>query len=340
MGKNKHSKDRIYITATEWATEYGGKKRETNSGNQTRPLPFDHCALSLAPFHTPVMLPNDTGVVFDFENIVPYLQKHKCDPVTGREMSTKDIIRLHMSKNADGQWECPVTNKVFTASSHIVAIRTSGNVYSYDAVLELNIKAKSMLDLIDNTPFTKADIMTIQNPTDTEATRRRDISSFTHLQQVRADAAVVRKAEGGVRHTTSSQAAMAAIQAQQQADLESGIKKKTTEEIIRGGAGAEGGVDVRRFLDLSPTIEDVNPGQVNTDGKAGGSFTSTAVNMHTSNATRLATPEEIRQARWRIMRRLAKKSYVQLQTTHGNLNIEVFTDMAMCTAWNFLTLCK
>ena len=58
------------------------------------------------------------------------------------------------------------------------------SVYSYDAVLELNIKAKSMLDLIDNTPFTKADIMTIQNPTDTEATRRRDISSFTHLQQV------------------------------------------------------------------------------------------------------------------------------------------------------------
>ncbi|RYH15287.1 hypothetical protein EON65_31970 [archaeon] len=37
---------------------------------------------------------------------------------------------------------------------------------------------------------------------------------------------------------------------------------------------------------------------------------------------------------------LAKKSYVQLQTTHGNLNIEVYTDMAMCTAWNFLMLCK
>lgn len=104
MGKNKHSKDRMFITATEWAVKYGGKKHGSRGG-QSRPLPFDHCALSLAPFHTPVLLPNDTGVVFDLENIVPYLQKHHCDPVSGREMSSKDIIRLHMSKNADGQWE-------------------------------------------------------------------------------------------------------------------------------------------------------------------------------------------------------------------------------------------
>lgn len=107
MGKkNKHSKDRLYITATEWATEYGGKKNNTNGNQgQGRPLPFDHCALSLAPFHTPVLLPNNTGVVFDFENIVPYLQRHQRDPVTGRVMTTKDLIRLHMAKNAQGEWE-------------------------------------------------------------------------------------------------------------------------------------------------------------------------------------------------------------------------------------------
>lgn len=104
MGKNKHSKDRLFITATEWATEYGGKKQANRSG-QSRPLPFDHCALSLAPFHTPCLLPNGTGVVFDFENIVPYLQKHNRDPVSGKEMTTRDIIRLHMSKNSDDEWE-------------------------------------------------------------------------------------------------------------------------------------------------------------------------------------------------------------------------------------------
>lgn len=42
----------MFITATEWRNEYGGKK--TASGTTYTPLPFTHCALSLSPFHTPV----------------------------------------------------------------------------------------------------------------------------------------------------------------------------------------------------------------------------------------------------------------------------------------------
>lgn len=103
MGKNQHSKDRLFITATEWATQYGGKKRK--GGSEIRPLPFDHCALSLSPYSVPVMLANNTGVVFDFENIVPYLQKHHCDPVTGDAMTARDVIRLNMDKNAEGEWQ-------------------------------------------------------------------------------------------------------------------------------------------------------------------------------------------------------------------------------------------
>lgn len=57
MGKNRHSKDRLFITATEWAIEYGGKKnRDRNAGDLARPLPFDHCALSLAPYSIPAVL--------------------------------------------------------------------------------------------------------------------------------------------------------------------------------------------------------------------------------------------------------------------------------------------
>jgi peptidyl-prolyl cis-trans isomerase-like 2 len=104
MGKNQHSKDRLFITATEWSTQYGGKKRKA-TGSEIRPLPFDHCALSLSPFAVPVMLSNNTGVVFEFENIVPYLRKHHCDPVTGDAMTAKDIIRLNMTKNSDDEWE-------------------------------------------------------------------------------------------------------------------------------------------------------------------------------------------------------------------------------------------
>jgi len=93
----------MYITATEWSQEYGGKKTVREAAS--RPLPFDHCALGLTPFHTPVLLGTKSGVIFDFEAIVPYVQEHKADPVSGDAASTKDIIRLNMTKNTAGEWE-------------------------------------------------------------------------------------------------------------------------------------------------------------------------------------------------------------------------------------------
>jgi peptidyl-prolyl cis-trans isomerase-like protein 2 len=34
------------------------------------------------------------------------------NPVTSQPMKFKDLVRLNMSKNADGKWHCPVTFKV------------------------------------------------------------------------------------------------------------------------------------------------------------------------------------------------------------------------------------
>ena len=45
MGKNQHSKDRMFITATEHAGLYGGYKKKKTVG-LTGALPFDCCALS------------------------------------------------------------------------------------------------------------------------------------------------------------------------------------------------------------------------------------------------------------------------------------------------------
>lgn len=57
MGKNKHSKDRMFLTATEWKMDYGGKKQVAGKNNQYHILPFDHCALSLTPFVNPCCTP-------------------------------------------------------------------------------------------------------------------------------------------------------------------------------------------------------------------------------------------------------------------------------------------
>ena len=51
----------------------------------------------------------------------------------------------------------------------MVAIKTSGNVYAYEAVQELNIKPKFMKDLLTDQPFTRKDIIHIQDPMNLEA---------------------------------------------------------------------------------------------------------------------------------------------------------------------------
>ena len=50
-----------------------------------------------------------------------------------------------------------------------MAIKTSGNVYAYEAVQELNIKPKFMKDLMTDQPFTRKDIIHIQDPMNLEA---------------------------------------------------------------------------------------------------------------------------------------------------------------------------
>ena len=54
--------------------------------------------------------------------------------------------------------------QVFNTSTHIAAIKTTGNVFCYEAIEELNIKAKNYKDLISDEPFTRSDIIVIQGP--------------------------------------------------------------------------------------------------------------------------------------------------------------------------------
>lgn len=41
-------------------------------------------------------------MLFDLVNLVPFVRKHKVNPVSGEVMTPSDIIRLNMAKNADG----------------------------------------------------------------------------------------------------------------------------------------------------------------------------------------------------------------------------------------------
>ena len=52
MGKKSQTKDRGYITAAEWQTEWGGHKDK--SKRPFRSLPFNCCAITFTPFQDPV----------------------------------------------------------------------------------------------------------------------------------------------------------------------------------------------------------------------------------------------------------------------------------------------
>jgi peptidyl-prolyl cis-trans isomerase-like protein 2 len=161
MGKKQHSKDRMFITKTEWATEWGGAKSKENR-TPFKSLPYYCCALTFLPFEDPVCTID--GSVFEITTIVPYIRKFGKHPVTGAPLKGEDLIPLIFHKNSEGEYHCPVLNKVFTEFTHIVAVKTTGNVFCYEAIKELNIKTKNWKELLTEEPFTRADLITIQNP--------------------------------------------------------------------------------------------------------------------------------------------------------------------------------
>eukprot|EP00210_Caulerpa_lentillifera_P006358 g6073.t1 len=176
MGKKQHSKDRLYITNKEWKEEWGG-----NRGRGLIPfskLPFYCCAITFTPFEDPVCSPD--GVIFDIVNAVPFIKKYRKNPVTGESLELRDLTQLHFHKNNQGEYHCPVLNKVFTEHTHIVGIKTTGHVYCYEAVEELNIKPKNWKDLLTEQSFTKTDIIHLQDPL---TNRNRLLEDFEHVSK-------------------------------------------------------------------------------------------------------------------------------------------------------------
>jgi hypothetical protein len=62
--------------------------------------------------------------------------------------------------------------------------------------------------------------------------------------------------------------------------------------------------DVSELLALQAHTDDVNPGQVSTAGQSGSALTSSWAACVTANDVRLATAEELRQARFRKLRQV------------------------------------
>ncbi|XP_034646952.1 RING-type E3 ubiquitin-protein ligase PPIL2 [Trachemys scripta elegans] len=312
MGKRQHQKDKMYITCAEYTHFYGGKKSDIPQANFRR-LSFDHCSLSLQPFEYPVCTPD--GTVFDLLSIVPWIKKYGTNPITGEKLDAKSLVKLNFAKNSEGKYHCPVLFTVFTNNSHIVAIKTTGNVFAYEAVEQLNIKTKSYKDLLTDEPFTRQDILTLQDPTNLD---KFNVSDFFHV-----------KNNLKVTDPDEEKAKLDPSYYLKNTNLET---RETLLELYKEFKGD----DILAATMKAPEkrkVDKLNAAHYST-GTVSASFTSTAMAPETTHEA-AAIEEDV--VRYQYVK---KKGYVRLHTNKGDLNLELHCDMTPRACENFIKLCK
>ncbi|KAH8319614.1 hypothetical protein KR074_002354 [Drosophila pseudoananassae] len=311
MGKRQHQKDKMYLTYTEWTELYGGKKVESleNDHVKFKRLPFEHCCITMAPYEMPYC--DLQGNVFEYEAILNFLKTFKINPITGQKMDSKALVKLNFHKNANDEYHCPALFKPFSKNSHIVAVATTGNVYCWEAIEQLNIKTKNWKDLVDDTPFQRKDIITIQDP---QRLEKFDISTFHHIRK-------------NLRVLTEEEQL-------ERKDPASGRIKTMNLETKETLAQLE--------KDYQPTEEEASTSKRTADkfnaahystGAVAASFTSTAMVPVSQIEAAIIDDDLVK------YERVKKKGYVRLNTNFGPLNLELYCDQTPRACDNFLKRC-
>jgi len=293
-------------------------------------LPYNYCALSLQPFTNPVC--TASGTIFDHESILTWLAKHGTNPVDGQPLKSLELIKLHIAKNDDGEFVDPVTFKVFTNNTHIVTLRNTGNVFAWDTVERLNIKAKNWCDLVSDDEFSRKDLITLQDPQNIES---RNLSAYKHLK----DGNGVPGKEPEENVNTSALGSAAKILkakeavAKARAEREKAANPNRSNSTAISRASANNG-NTRTGSQVGKPLA-YNAAQ-HTTGKAAASFTSTGLTPHTGAERAVVSDEDYMLK----PKRVKITGYIRMQTNHGDLNIELYPEYAPKAVWNFIQLAK
>ncbi|OBS63539.1 hypothetical protein A6R68_07947 [Neotoma lepida] len=281
MGKRQHQKDKMYITCAEYTHFYGGRK---------------------PAFCLPGLHPGRCRLRF-------------------AKLDGKSLIKLNFAKNSEGQYHCPVLYSVFTDNTHIVAIRTTGNVYTYEvgpivAVEQLNIKAKNLRDLLTDEPFSRQDIITLQDPTNLD---KFNVSNFFHVKN---NMKIVDPDEEKAKQDPSYY--LKNTNAETRETLQELYKEFKGDEILAATMKAP---EKRK-------VDQLNAAHYST-GKVSASFTSTAMVPETTHEAAVIDEDVLR------YQFVKKKGYVRLHTNKGDLNLELHCDLVhqeLCGEWYMLVL--
>ncbi|KAF2225855.1 hypothetical protein BDZ85DRAFT_316985 [Elsinoe ampelina] len=333
MGKGT---DKLYITHSEWASgdafsasAGSNARRNENTGLAFSRLPFNFCSLSLQPFSHPVC--TSEGIIFDLTNILPWLKKNGTNPVDGTPLKATELMKLTFAKNDDDEYVDPVTFKVFTDNTHIVALRNTGNVFAFDTVDRLNIKAKNWNDLVTDEKFQRSDIITLQDPQNVTA---RDLNSFKHIKEGENVLTPEQEAERAASVNTAAMGSSAKILKAKEAVA----KARAEREAAKNGGPASGNAvaGIKRPAPSSSMASRAVPYNAakHTTGKAAASFTSTGLTPHTGAEHATLSEEDYLLK----PKRVKLTGFVTMATTHGDLTLELYPEYAPKAVWNFLRL--
>jgi peptidyl-prolyl cis-trans isomerase-like protein 2 len=237
-----------------------------------------------------------------------------------------------------GEMVDPVTFKVFTDNTHIVAIRhgTEANVFAWETVERLNVKAKMWMDLVDDREFGRSDIITLQDPQNIES---RDLSQFKFLKDgetVLTKEQQEERVKGSVNIDALGRVGDKVLRAKEavekaRREREAGGDPNRTKTLAKTG----GTMAAPRQSMIQERKTAYNAAQYTT-GKAAASFTSTGLTPETSGERALLTDEEY------MLRpkRVKNKGYARIETNLGAINIELQTETAPRAVWNFVQLAK
>ncbi|ORY95658.1 peptidyl-prolyl cis-trans isomerase-like 2 [Syncephalastrum racemosum] len=328
--------DKLYITHSEWSGEVGQHSASAGTTGKTgskgfKRLPFYCCSLSLQPFEHPVCTPD--GVIFDLVHIIPYIKKYGTNPVTGEKLTTKQLIKLNFFKNDKDEYYCPVTFKVFSDHTAIAAIKTTGNVFAYDTIERLNVKAKYMKDLLTDEPFTKKDIIMIQDPHNLD---KRNMSQFHYVKN---DLKVEREKRKPINNINvsglggSTGRVLAKLQEKEKSSSPSADEKGSADEATKVAKRAPTDLNTPHFQQPKKAATPYNAANFST-GRAAASFTSSVMAPVTVNEAALIDEDSF------MYKHIKQKAYARIVTNLGNINIELHCDRTPRTCHNFILLAK
>lgn len=269
---------------------------------------------------------------------MPWIKKHGTNPVNGDPLKSSDLIKLHFVKNDDDEYVDPVTFKVLTDNTRIVAVRNTGNVFSWDTVNRLNIKTKNWKDLVNEVEFERSDIVTLQDPQNVAS---RDLSQFKYLKDgenvLTAEQEAQRSADINVKGLGSAAKILKAKGAVARARAE----REKAMDHAQNGVEAQALTNPRKAhaesIKSSRTTKSLpyNAAQ-HTNGQAAASFTSTGLTPNTSTERAILSDEEYMLK----PRRIKIKGYARLGTNFGELNVELCPEFAPKAVRNFVQLSK